>query len=441
MIKLNKILLILSLYLISNSTIAFGQLEESLNIPQNSVIVGITYQYASHSAGFTEFSGCPTCLDFDNLEFSNTNGYNYGFLFGWEHRLSKSFSLQMDANYLSSNVNFVLDQAFLTRTAEDEKIYVQHELNTNISSVNISLSPKIYLLQNLALGIGVSTQLITTANYNYSERLVNSFNKYSFDGNGSIVRNTKPEGTSFENFNSLLIGFRPLLTYQLEIGNSFYVEPNLSYNLAITDFLDEPNVSWKFSSINFGLNLHYVLDYLETETTSLPDCPKGFVRDKYGNCIENNEGCPEGYKQDFKGECVPICPEGYKYDSNLNECIKLKNCPDGYKYIESTLECVLNLPTFDKNCTGTYLAIIVKDLDEGEYLSSILKNKMNNVELVIVTEQDLIDNRVNVLELQTGCFDSEIEAIKVQRAIYSILWEKTDMQIDANEIEIILRSK
>lgn len=426
-------------------------------------------QQTNHNGGFNNFEDCKSCMSFDNVNYKDASNEDFGFGIGWEKRFASNFTIQNRFTFVNYNVNFLTNPSFLSYTPENTKLYSQHNLNVNFNTVGYHVIPSWNTDWGLTFGLGLNAVININPSFEYYEQLIDESNNYSFNTAGSNFRKLYPIGTKFRNHNEVLYSISPTLTFRNKISKDFELETEFSYNLALNNFLKDAGVDWKYNSLTFGLKFHWITKYQVYDERNLEPCEIGYIRDNEGNCIkECPEGfiydtkskeckpvkdCPDGFKNNLEGNCVPICPIGFIYDIKTQNCLKIKECPDGFVLNNNNIcvkvceegyyfnfksnNCEIEIPKSNQNCNGTYLGIQFNEIKNAENFQNYLKNELNINSFEIIQIQDVVDPKVIMFELQSGCFIDTQNAIESQRAIYDKLYPKSNF----NEIEIILQTR
>jgi len=373
------------------------QLPETLS--RNIISLMPIIQYSNHSAGFTGFGGCITCAKFDNVVFNNSTGLNVGVGVGYEQRFTKKFLLQFRAFFVQNTIDFSTDQAFLTYVSNGgntpSKVYNQHNLNVKFTTVGMQLMPTLDIYKGLKLGVGAEVDFLLNQTFDYKETLFDETNKRFFSPAGAATRNV--QGPTFTNPNSLMIGLAPAISYEIKLAESFSIEPEASYRFIFTNFLNEPDVNWKYQAFNFGVKVNWIFGTGIYGGAELPPCPDGTIRDKDGNC-------------------VTVVVQKVVPPPILNS----KTCPPGFKRDNVADTCVIDLPQADTTCIGTILAIQMPALEKAKVLLQYLMEKKSITNFKIGKVVDERDKRVTVTQLESGCFENSQKAEEVRRMLYKI---------------------
>lgn len=408
--------------------------------------------FASHSAGFSSFGGCENCVSFDKTGFTDASGINYNASIGIEHHFTDVFAIQGRIGFQNNSVTFNTGPKFLTwaniNGSEPQAVYAEHTLDIVNSMISIQVLPSLIIANKLSMSFGLAGFLNINPTFSYKESLIDASGQLSYSETSLIKeRNVYPEGSTFENPQSFIIGLNPTVSYKIPLTSSLTFEPEFSYFMSVNDMLKDAN--WKYGSVNMGIKVHF----LSLSHFSPNQCPDGMMLDSYGNCIDIPQPCPSGFIRNPAGDCVPICPDGYVYNSVLNDCIQKNKCPDGfapnqlgncekickpgYLFDASIQDCKLTIPIVDKSCKGAYLSVQFNEKTRAEEFLKDIQSLLGENTMYVVKVQDEIDNRVVVYSVQTGCYDDSNIATTVSRELYEVIDGKLGEKY--NNIKILLK--
>jgi hypothetical protein len=211
----------------------------------------------------------------------------------------------------------------------------------------------------------------------------------------------------------------------------------------LNNYLKDQNYDWSFNTLSFGIKIHWTTSYkayiIDNEIYTTKSNSEDSVRnDKENNIIKTNID-----------KDVEVMEKLIEYNNSKNKIhdyndtfftendTLFKKCPDGYYFNYKSNNCEIEIPKSDQNCNGIYLGIQFNDIKNAEKFQEYLINELNINSFEIIQIQDVVDPKVIMFELQSGCFIDTQNAIESQRAIYDKLYPKSNF----NEIEIILQTR
>ena len=212
--------------------------------------------YVMHNAEFTQLRGLQTCCNPED-PLNGGTGLNYSLGFSVFAPINQK--LFFDARIMYHNLSGQFDKvpqlignnAVVLRDGlpSFETIWTDHDFAPSINMIGIEPGLKYYLFNNFSLMGGFRLGYITTANYNYDEKL-STPNDVVFQETGTLVRNSRINAEVLD-----LISFQ-IATY---IGAAYYfeidyrtrIELDTRFYYAASDFTP---VDWSANNLTFGIS-------------------------------------------------------------------------------------------------------------------------------------------------------------------------------------------
>lgn len=220
----------------------------------------VNFMLNLHDADFSRIPDCPSC----------SPGFRTGFGVGpalgilYEHPLNTTFSLGAKLSYQ--------DVSGLLTASETTKVIVnsisvdgEFEHSMEVSITNIGIEP--YLLfaayDKINFSIGLHIGSIMSKNYSQKELIVKPENTGTFlnpDGSDSFSRTRNEFAGELQKAATLFVAPTLGVSYKLQLNSKSTLNayPELSYQLGLTNIVDDPLVSqWTVNSLRAGIAIKY----------------------------------------------------------------------------------------------------------------------------------------------------------------------------------------
>ncbi len=197
--------------------------------------------------------------DCEQCNFSD--GAGAGIMVGvqLERRLSPSLGLAVKLLYDDKRADYTETLLKQSRVVSDQTTaVVDLERTMNVELAYVVLNPvvEIFPVKNLYLLAGPGLGLPLQSRYHIVERLLDDQYVYYQTGKGEIVIG-KEDWNEIPDISSLRIDFRVGVGYDLRLGYSTFLTPEIIYEYPLTTISADDN--WKASAIRFAAVLKFAL--------------------------------------------------------------------------------------------------------------------------------------------------------------------------------------
>jgi hypothetical protein len=222
------------------------------------------FAFASSNMHSADFQTLPSVF---GCSPGYTSGSGFGFSIGgiYQIPINSSLSLQMRGAFSSLGSTLTREEVIGNARVNNEAVPTvsKHTLESSISAIEIQ--PMLYyqpLNNALNISFGLNTGLVVGASYSQKEELVSPSN--SLYENGLRQRNMTTG--DIPNTSALQLGALAGIGYDVLIGKSLFLTPEVQYGLQLTNLVSD--INWKANSLRFGVSVRHIL--LPQELTPTP---------------------------------------------------------------------------------------------------------------------------------------------------------------------------
>ncbi len=239
---------------------------ESTSLSSLTQIGGFAFASSNmHSADFKTLPGVFGCSP------GYTSGSGFGFSFGGIYQIPINSNLSLQVRGAFSSLGSTMTREETIGNARSNNVAVpaisKHTLESSLSVIEIQ--PLLYFqpIQNaLNVSFGLNTGFIVGSNYTQKEELITPSN--ALYENGLKQRNITTG--AIPNTSALQLGALVGLGYDVLVGKSIFITPEVQYGLQLTNVVSD--TGWKANSLRFGVSVRHIFLPKELRPTPLdPD--------------------------------------------------------------------------------------------------------------------------------------------------------------------------
>ena len=251
------VIIVLSVFVANANT-----LEGAKSEPMFYLGAHIDYNFNMHTANFNQLTmQAPTCCP--KYSTANGSGFSIGLLFEKPiKKISESFILGSRLSYSSINAAFAektnIGNVELRKTTPPYEAITSvssmaiYNLKSYIDLINLNLYASNNLFDKFVANLGINIGAINSALFDQWEELSEPKDVVYYE-NGTRTRNKTTE-MDIPNLKRIQLGASVGLGYELPIGKSSYLIPELRYNFTFTNLSD---VNWKSHYLQLGAAIKF----------------------------------------------------------------------------------------------------------------------------------------------------------------------------------------